>query len=70
MIDPFTNNAKELLLRGKHLADCENEEAARAIALHLSRAVLILPSEEEQQIIEAGFSRADPPNPLMMDTMT
>lgn len=69
MTDIFTTNDKQLLLRGKHLADCADEAAARAIALHLSRAVLILPDDDEKRIIGEGFAGFDVHNPLMMDTM-
>lgn len=69
MADPFTSNDKELLFRGKHLADCEDEAAARAIALHLSRAVLILPGDDEKRIIDEGFGRFGIANSLLMDTM-
>lgn len=56
MFEPIFVVGKQLLQGSEHLADVRDEAAAAAIALVLNKALLIMPSDEETQILR-GLDR-------------
>lgn len=46
---------KQLMLRGKHLADARDERVAQALELFLNNAMLVLTDEETERAITEGL---------------